>query len=136
MGQTALLPLRRTLCSGFLSPLKIHRPRSGSNPRTLGPVASTLITTILIFITAMIAEVNYRLYKSISLAIIVCQFKPIYILVSYFLKSNFNISAFLFHIFISFIFRLKLLRFPPPPPPFAPYFLHVQPILYFLNCNF
>jgi hypothetical protein len=28
-------------CSGFLSPLKIHRPRSGSNPRTLGPVAST-----------------------------------------------------------------------------------------------
>jgi hypothetical protein len=36
MGLTALLPLRRKLCSGFLSPLKIHRPRSGSNPRTLG----------------------------------------------------------------------------------------------------
>jgi hypothetical protein len=31
---TALLPLRRKWCSGFLSPLKIHRPRSGSNPRT------------------------------------------------------------------------------------------------------
>jgi hypothetical protein len=30
---------------GFLSPLKIHRPRSGSNPRTLGPVASTLTTS-------------------------------------------------------------------------------------------
>jgi hypothetical protein len=45
MGPTALLPLRRKWCSGFLSPLKIHRPRSGSNPRTLGPVASTLITS-------------------------------------------------------------------------------------------
>jgi hypothetical protein len=31
--------------SGFLSPLKIHRPRSGSNPQTLGPVASTLTTS-------------------------------------------------------------------------------------------
>jgi hypothetical protein len=40
MGPTALLPLRRKLCFGFLSPLKIHRPRSGSNPRTLGPVQS------------------------------------------------------------------------------------------------
>jgi hypothetical protein len=27
---------RRKWCSGFLSPLKIHQPRSGSNPRTLG----------------------------------------------------------------------------------------------------
>jgi hypothetical protein len=45
MGPTALLPLRRKWCSGFLSPLKIHRPRSGSNPRTLGPVASTLTTS-------------------------------------------------------------------------------------------
>jgi hypothetical protein len=42
---TALLPLWRKWCSGFLSPLKIHRPRSGSNPRTLGPVASTLTTS-------------------------------------------------------------------------------------------
>jgi hypothetical protein len=45
MGPTALLPLRRKWCSGFLSPFKIHRPRSGSNPRTLGPVASTLTTS-------------------------------------------------------------------------------------------
>jgi hypothetical protein len=45
MGPTALLPLRREWCSGFLSPLKIHRPRSGSNPRTLGPVPSTLTTS-------------------------------------------------------------------------------------------
>jgi hypothetical protein len=36
---------RRKWCSGFLSPLKTHRPRSGSNPRTLGPVASTLTTS-------------------------------------------------------------------------------------------
>jgi hypothetical protein len=45
MGPTALLPLRRKLCYGFLSPLKIHRPRPGFNPQTLGPVASTLITS-------------------------------------------------------------------------------------------
>jgi hypothetical protein len=37
---------RRKWCSGFLSPLKIHWPRtSTSNPRTLGPVASTLTTS-------------------------------------------------------------------------------------------
>jgi hypothetical protein len=35
MGLTALLPLRRKLCYGFLSPLKIYRPRPGLNPRTL-----------------------------------------------------------------------------------------------------
>jgi hypothetical protein len=29
----------------ILSPFKIHRPRPGLNPRTLGPVASTLTTT-------------------------------------------------------------------------------------------
>jgi hypothetical protein len=39
MGPTALLPLRRKWCSGFLSPW------SGSNPRTLGPVARTLTTS-------------------------------------------------------------------------------------------
>jgi hypothetical protein len=39
-----LLPLRRKLCYGFLSPLKIHRPRSGSNPRTLGPPRATMST--------------------------------------------------------------------------------------------
>jgi hypothetical protein len=52
MGPTALLPLRRKWCSGFLSSLKIHRPRSGSNTRTLGPVASTLAT----FITSKICQ--------------------------------------------------------------------------------
>jgi hypothetical protein len=45
MGPMALLPLRRKWCSGFLSPLKIHRPRSGLNQRNLGPVASTLTTS-------------------------------------------------------------------------------------------
>jgi hypothetical protein len=40
MGPTALLPLRRKLCYGFLSPLKIHCHRPGSNPRTLGPVGN------------------------------------------------------------------------------------------------
>jgi hypothetical protein len=42
MGPTALLPLRRKSCYGFLSPLKIHRPRPGLNPRTVSPVVSTL----------------------------------------------------------------------------------------------
>jgi hypothetical protein len=36
---------KSTTWDRFLSPLKIHRPRSGSNPRTLGPVASTLTTS-------------------------------------------------------------------------------------------
>jgi hypothetical protein len=51
-GLTALLPLRRKACCGFLSPLKIHRPWSGLNPRTLGPVASMPTNLIsLIYIT-------------------------------------------------------------------------------------
>jgi hypothetical protein len=41
MGPTALLPLRRKSCHGFLLPLKIHRPRPNMNPWNLGPVAST-----------------------------------------------------------------------------------------------
>jgi hypothetical protein len=45
MGPTALLPLRRKWCHGFLSLLEIYRPRSGLNQRTLGPKASTLTTT-------------------------------------------------------------------------------------------
>jgi hypothetical protein len=44
MGPTALLLLRRKSCYGFLSPLKIHRPWPGLIRRTLGPMASTLIT--------------------------------------------------------------------------------------------
>jgi hypothetical protein len=37
-------PLRRKSCYGFLPPLKIWRPRSDSNPRIFGPVASTITT--------------------------------------------------------------------------------------------
>jgi hypothetical protein len=44
MGPTALLPLRRMTCCVFLWQLKIHRPRPGMNPRTLGPIASMLTT--------------------------------------------------------------------------------------------
>jgi hypothetical protein len=38
MGPTALLPLRRKACCGFLSPLNIHRPQSlaGFEPVILG----------------------------------------------------------------------------------------------------
>jgi hypothetical protein len=42
MGPTALLTLRRKACCGFLSPLKIHLPRQGLSPRTLGPMANML----------------------------------------------------------------------------------------------
>jgi hypothetical protein len=42
MRPTALLPLLRKSCYGFLSLLKIHLPRPDLNPRTLGPVANTL----------------------------------------------------------------------------------------------
>jgi hypothetical protein len=44
LGQTALLPLRRKSCYGYLSSLKIHRPRPGMNPRNLGPMTSTITT--------------------------------------------------------------------------------------------
>jgi hypothetical protein len=44
MWPTALLPLRNNSCYRFLSPLKIHRPRPGMNPRTLGPVESMITT--------------------------------------------------------------------------------------------
>jgi hypothetical protein len=44
MGPTALLPLRRKKYCGFLWPLKVHCPRTGLNPRTSGPMASTLAT--------------------------------------------------------------------------------------------
>jgi hypothetical protein len=44
MGPTALLSFRRKSCYGFLSPLKIHRHRPGLNPRTFGPMATTMTT--------------------------------------------------------------------------------------------
>jgi hypothetical protein len=45
MGLPAILPLGRKAYCGFLSPLKIHHPRPGLNPRTFGPMASTLFIT-------------------------------------------------------------------------------------------
>jgi hypothetical protein len=42
MGPMASLPLRRKGCSGYLSPLKIHRLGRDLNPQTLGSMASTL----------------------------------------------------------------------------------------------
>jgi hypothetical protein len=44
MGPPALLPLWRKVCYGFLSPLKIHRPRPGLDPRILGPITNNLST--------------------------------------------------------------------------------------------
>jgi hypothetical protein len=43
MGTTTLLPLWKK-CYGFLSLLKINRSRPGLNPRTSGPMASTITT--------------------------------------------------------------------------------------------
>jgi hypothetical protein len=40
-----LLSLRRKAPCGFLTSLKIHRPRPGSKPWTLGPMASALTTS-------------------------------------------------------------------------------------------
>jgi hypothetical protein len=45
MRSTALLPVRRKSCYRFLSPVKIYRSRPGFNPRTLGPMASTITIT-------------------------------------------------------------------------------------------
>jgi hypothetical protein len=42
MGSTTLLPLWRNSCYGFLSPLKIHRPRPGLNPLILAVIVITL----------------------------------------------------------------------------------------------
>jgi hypothetical protein len=44
MGPLALLPIRRKVCCGFLSPLEVHC-LGRTNPQPLGPVASTLTTT-------------------------------------------------------------------------------------------
>jgi hypothetical protein len=44
MEPKPLLNLRRKSCYGFLSPLKIHRPRPGLNQRAFDPIASTIIT--------------------------------------------------------------------------------------------
>jgi hypothetical protein len=43
---TALLPLWRKVCCGFLSPLKIHRPQPHLNLQTLGPMAGMLTTRL------------------------------------------------------------------------------------------
>jgi hypothetical protein len=43
MGPSALLPLRSKACYGFFVSLKNPSPMLGLNPRTLGPMASTLL---------------------------------------------------------------------------------------------
>jgi hypothetical protein len=43
MRPTALFPLRRKSCYGYLSPSKIHNPRPDLNPWTLRPIASMVI---------------------------------------------------------------------------------------------
>jgi hypothetical protein len=57
MGPTALLPLRRKACCGFLSPLKICCLLLGLNPPTLDPMASTLTITPA---RKVFGEFNYK----------------------------------------------------------------------------
>jgi hypothetical protein len=78
MGPTALLPLRRKSCYGFLSPLRIYRPRTGLNPRTLGPVASTLpldhrgrLTLSLSTHTYIYIYIYYRQHNLLFITIII-----------------------------------------------------------------
>jgi hypothetical protein len=47
MQLTALLPLSRNASCGFSLPLNIIYLRSGLDPRTLGPLASTVAVTPL-----------------------------------------------------------------------------------------
>jgi hypothetical protein len=58
MELTALFPLRWKACYRLLSPLQIHRPRQYLNPRTLGPMASTL--TKQLYTTEDTAGLNSR----------------------------------------------------------------------------
>jgi hypothetical protein len=61
MRPTALLPLRRKSCYGSLWRLKIHRPRPGLNPITLGVMASMLSTRlprVLVSVIMMSATVS------------------------------------------------------------------------------
>jgi hypothetical protein len=46
MGRTAWFPLRKKELRGFLCILKSRRPLPGLNPRTTGPMVSTLTTTL------------------------------------------------------------------------------------------
>jgi hypothetical protein len=50
MGPPALLPLQRKACCGFSVTLKNPSPWPGLNPRTLGPMASTVPITPLYWI--------------------------------------------------------------------------------------
>jgi hypothetical protein len=66
MGPMAFLPLRRKSCYGFLSSLKIHRPRSDLNPGTLDPMANTLITR-----TSMATYMDYK-YINKQMGYVLC----------------------------------------------------------------
>jgi hypothetical protein len=68
---TALLPLRRKWCSGFLSPLKIHRLQPGSKC----PVASTLTTSppraTLLYATSSLILSHLLLEHCLSICLLV-----------------------------------------------------------------
>jgi hypothetical protein len=49
MGPPALLALEERRAAVLLSSLKIHRPRLGLNPRTLGPTANNLLNPMEYF---------------------------------------------------------------------------------------
>jgi hypothetical protein len=63
-GWRRLLPLRRKAFCGFLSSLKIHRPRPGFNPRTLGLMASTLTRTPLRTTSCIVNTLHFKISVS------------------------------------------------------------------------
>jgi hypothetical protein len=73
----ALLPIRRKVCCGFLSPLRNPSPRPGLSPPPLGPVASTLnhYTTEATFTKSS--------FHVISLTVKKAKYKIIKLLVTY-----------------------------------------------------
>jgi hypothetical protein len=58
MGPTALFPLRRKACCGFLSAFEILRPRPAYNPQTLGLMVSTLTTRPLRTILSSLSSLD------------------------------------------------------------------------------
>jgi hypothetical protein len=78
----ALLPFRRKSWYGLLSLIKIHRPWSGLNALTLGPMASTLTTnpprTNWGYTRALIEPIRPVLFNHIKLSTNLCSLSRLF----------------------------------------------------------
>jgi hypothetical protein len=61
MGSNALLSLLRRAYCGNLNPLKIHTTRSGLNPRTLGPMTSSIAALKASYLLGRLLPSNWNL---------------------------------------------------------------------------